>query len=175
MSGTEQGAGGVGGLLWLTDGVGTAQERTAFCGYDASGNVIALVQATDPLLGARYEYGPFGEVIRMTGPLAAANPFPFLDQVHRRLIGPALLRLPLLQPLPRPLATPKTPSAKPAGLTCMRSAGNDPSHSGLTLMDVKSTGLKTLMAVSAIASSQIIGRMILRLRFLGFQVVNIMI
>ena len=77
VSGTEQGAGGVGGLLWLTDGVGTAQERTAFCGYDASGNVIALVQATDPQLGARYEYGPFGEVIRMTGPLAAANPFRF--------------------------------------------------------------------------------------------------
>ena len=77
VSGTEQGAGGVGGLLWLTDGVGTAQERTAFCGYDASGNVIALVQATDPLLGARYEYGPFGEVIRMTGPLASANPFRF--------------------------------------------------------------------------------------------------
>ena len=77
VSGTERGAGGVGGLLWLTDGVGTAQERTAFCGYDASGNVIALVQATDPLLGARYEYGPFGEVIRMTGPLASANPFRF--------------------------------------------------------------------------------------------------
>jgi RHS repeat-associated protein len=26
---------------------------------------------------ARYEYGPFGEVIRATGPMAKANPFRF--------------------------------------------------------------------------------------------------
>jgi YD repeat-containing protein len=37
----------------------------------------ALVNAADGNVVGQYEYGPFGEVIRLTGPLAKANPFRF--------------------------------------------------------------------------------------------------
>jgi len=39
--------------------------------------VMALVNAADGSLAARYEYGPFGELIRATGPMAKVNPFRF--------------------------------------------------------------------------------------------------
>jgi RHS repeat-associated protein len=45
--------------------------------YDGNGNVIALVNFSDASLTARYEYGPFGEPIRQTGPMAEATPFRF--------------------------------------------------------------------------------------------------
>jgi RHS repeat-associated protein len=38
---------------------------------------MALVSAADGSVAARYEYGPFGEVIRATGPMAKVNPFRF--------------------------------------------------------------------------------------------------
>jgi RHS repeat-associated protein len=37
--------------------------------------VVALVSAADGTVAARYEYGPFGELLRATGPMAKANPF----------------------------------------------------------------------------------------------------
>ena len=48
-----------------------------FCGVDGNGNVSALVNAADATTLANYEYGPFGEVIRATGPMAKLNPFRF--------------------------------------------------------------------------------------------------
>jgi RHS repeat-associated protein len=37
--------------------------------------VAALIKASDLATSARFEYGPFGEVIRATGPMAKNNPF----------------------------------------------------------------------------------------------------
>ncbi|MCS7091525.1 MAG: hypothetical protein NZM03_12520, partial [Limisphaera sp.] len=76
LSGTLDGAGGVGGLLWVTQH-STPQAATHFAAYDGNGNVAALVQAQDGTESARYEYGPFGEPLRATGPLAKENPFRF--------------------------------------------------------------------------------------------------
>jgi len=45
-----------------------------FVAYDGNGNVAGLFAASDGSNTARYEYGPFGEPLRNTGPLAAANP-----------------------------------------------------------------------------------------------------
>jgi len=45
--------------------------------YDSNGNVVALLSATSGTDTARYEYGPFGEPIRLTGPAATLNPFRF--------------------------------------------------------------------------------------------------
>jgi RHS repeat-associated protein len=45
--------------------------------YDGNGNVSALVNAANGATVANYEYGPFGEVIRATGPMAKLNPFRF--------------------------------------------------------------------------------------------------
>ena len=70
LSGSMQGAGGVGGLLAVRDSSGAH-----VVGYDGNGNVAALFGSSGE--SARYEYGPFGEVIRATGPMAKANPFRF--------------------------------------------------------------------------------------------------
>lgn len=57
LSGTLQGAGGVGGLLSMTVHAGT-NAGTYFYGYDGNGDVVALVNSADGAVAARYEYGP---------------------------------------------------------------------------------------------------------------------
>ena len=57
--------------------VSGANAGTYFYAYDGNGNVIALTKASDGTIVAQYEYGPFGELIRATGPLAFVNPFRF--------------------------------------------------------------------------------------------------
>jgi len=73
LSGSMQGAGGVGGLLEINDTANGVQ----FVAYDGNGNVAALVNGVGGTNSAQYEYGPFGELIRSTGPMAKANPFRF--------------------------------------------------------------------------------------------------
>ncbi len=75
LSGSMQGAGGVGGLLEVT--YCGASTTNCFPAFDGNGNVAALVNAADGTEVADYEYGPFGEVIRATGPIAKANPIRF--------------------------------------------------------------------------------------------------
>ncbi|MEI6786797.1 MAG: RHS repeat-associated core domain-containing protein, partial [Verrucomicrobiota bacterium] len=70
-----QGAGGVGGLL-ATTYKGT-QTTNCFAAYDGNGNVVALVNGADASIAAQYEYAPFGELLRATGPMAKSNPFRF--------------------------------------------------------------------------------------------------
>jgi RHS repeat-associated protein len=55
---------------------GTATTN-AFVAFDGNGNVTALVNAGDGTVLGNYEYGPFGEVIRNSGPLARNVPFRF--------------------------------------------------------------------------------------------------
>lgn len=75
LSGSLQGAGGVGGLLLVT--FHSSPVTNAFPAFDGNGNVSALVNANNGSTVASYEYDPFGQVIRMTGPLARFNPFRF--------------------------------------------------------------------------------------------------
>jgi len=78
LSGAMDGAGGVGGLLWVTLHTASGPASgTHFTCYDGNGNVVSLVSATTGDVTARYEYGPFGEPIRVSGPAAALNPFRF--------------------------------------------------------------------------------------------------
>jgi hypothetical protein len=76
LSGTFQGAGGVGGLLMANFQVQSAS-HTCFPAYDGNGNVAALVNADNGTVAAEYEYGPFAELVRATGPLASVNPIRF--------------------------------------------------------------------------------------------------
>jgi len=76
LSGTREGAGGIGGLLAMTVHSGT-NAGTYFYAYDGNGNVVGLVNAATGQWAAQYEYGPFGEPIRATGPVAFLNPFRF--------------------------------------------------------------------------------------------------
>ncbi|NLH73703.1 MAG: RHS repeat-associated core domain-containing protein [Verrucomicrobia bacterium] len=75
LSGTMQGAGGVGGLLKLTYYGGTT--TNAFVAYDGNGNVTALIDAANGSICAGYEYGPFAEPIRVSGPISKLNPLRF--------------------------------------------------------------------------------------------------
>jgi RHS repeat-associated protein len=76
LSGSMQGAGGVSGVVSMTVYSG-ASAGTYFYSYDGNGNVTAVVNATAGAIAAQYEYGPFGEVIRATGPMAKVNPLRF--------------------------------------------------------------------------------------------------
>jgi RHS repeat-associated protein len=75
LSGSIQGAGGVGGLILIRD----LPSAIGYCSiaYDGNGNVAGLVSMSGGTNRASYEYGPFGEVIRATGSMAKANPFRF--------------------------------------------------------------------------------------------------
>jgi len=78
LSGTMAGAGGVGGLAWVTLHTASGSASgTHFTCYDGNGNIVALVSATTGDVTARYEYGSFGEPIHVTGPAASLNPFRF--------------------------------------------------------------------------------------------------
>ena len=79
LSGSMQGAGGVGGLLMVSE-ISNSQITNHFAAYDGNGNVAALVKATDGMVSAQYEYGPFGELLRKTGPMARMNPFRWSTQ-----------------------------------------------------------------------------------------------
>jgi hypothetical protein len=72
----------VGGLLFVGDcASGLGHHAVA---YDGNGNVMALVDAATGALSAQYEYGPFGELVRATGPMPKANPFRWSTvAVHR--------------------------------------------------------------------------------------------
>jgi len=75
LSGALQGAGGVGGLLKIS--CSGTQTTNCFVAFDGNGNVAALADAASTNILAQYEYGPFGELLRATGPMATANPFRF--------------------------------------------------------------------------------------------------
>jgi len=89
LSQTLDSAGGVGGLLWVRLAGGPAA-GTHFVTYDGNGNVWQLVYASTGTETARYEYGPFGEPLRATGPGAPSNPFRFstkrADPTTRRVL-----------------------------------------------------------------------------------------
>jgi RHS repeat-associated protein len=75
LSGSLQGAGGVGGLLKVS--YYGAAITNCFVAFDGNGNVSALINASNGVTVANYDYGPFGEVIRLSGPMAKLNPFRF--------------------------------------------------------------------------------------------------
>ncbi len=75
LSGSLQGAAGVGGLLGFTSHL-TNPGR--YLGYsDSQGNVIGLVDANLGIVVAEYEYSPYGELLRASGPLAGMSPWRF--------------------------------------------------------------------------------------------------
>ncbi|MFA6960548.1 MAG: RHS repeat-associated core domain-containing protein [Opitutaceae bacterium] len=74
LTGSMTAAGGIGGLLQITDYITGA---SYFPTYDGNGNVATLVNADTGTLGASYEYNAFGEPLRATGAYAKANPFRF--------------------------------------------------------------------------------------------------
>ena len=81
LSGSLQGVGGVGGMKAVTVHAGT-NAGSYFFAYDGNGNVMALVSAATGIKSAEYEYGPFGELLRASGPLALLNTFRFSTKFY---------------------------------------------------------------------------------------------
>ncbi len=77
LSGTMQGAGGIGGLLARTDSSGTT-----FYHSDGGGNVTTMTDSSGNVV-ARYLYDPFGNLLAKSGPLADVNKYRFSSkEVH---------------------------------------------------------------------------------------------
>ncbi len=83
LSGTAQGAGGVGGLLATVDET-TATPAIYHFVYDGNGNVAALYQGANTL-AASYEYSPFGQVIASSGSYALENKYRFSTKPQDRI------------------------------------------------------------------------------------------
>ncbi len=75
LSGTLEGAGGVGGLLGVQESVGPHAGNYTLQ-YDANGNVSEVLTASGAI-AAHYEYDAFGDEVVSTGSYAAVNPWRF--------------------------------------------------------------------------------------------------
>ncbi len=80
LSGSWQGAGGIGGLLFIGQ---MPESKTFATGYDLNGNITGLYDlANGGAQAARYEYGPFGEPLVVSGTFAKVNPFRWSTKYH---------------------------------------------------------------------------------------------
>jgi RHS repeat-associated protein len=75
LSGTTQGAGGVGGLLWAEIHDGPASARYA-AGYDGNGNVVLWADLETGRAAGSRDYAAFGEPVAVSG-IARQLPFGF--------------------------------------------------------------------------------------------------
>ena len=80
LSGSLQGACGIGGLL-----ARTTPNASVFYHADGNGNITALASVSGVVV-ARYLYDPFGNTLAMSGPLAEANVYRFSSKpIHAGL------------------------------------------------------------------------------------------
>jgi RHS repeat-associated protein len=60
----------------------TGTAGTYFYSFDGNRNIVALISAADGSKAAEYTYGPFGNIIGMTGLMAYANPHRFSSEFY---------------------------------------------------------------------------------------------
>jgi RHS repeat-associated protein len=78
LSGSLEGAGGIGGLLSMTlnTGPGPVSSNSSFYHSDGNGNITMLINSSQGI-AAKYLYDAFGNVLSKSGVLAAANLYRF--------------------------------------------------------------------------------------------------
>jgi RHS repeat-associated protein len=89
LSGSLQGAGGIGGLLARTDhhlSTINSPQSTSYYHADGNGNITCLVN-TKQVLVAKYIYDPFGNILSQSGSLADANLYRFSSKEFHALSG----------------------------------------------------------------------------------------
>ncbi|MBN1492148.1 MAG: RHS repeat-associated core domain-containing protein, partial [Phycisphaerae bacterium] len=74
LSGTVHAAGGIGGLLAVEE-TATQGSPAYWYSYDGNGNVGQVIAADGQSAVAKYEYGPYGNLIASSGTYVDANPF----------------------------------------------------------------------------------------------------
>jgi RHS repeat-associated protein len=85
LSGTLQGAGGIGGLLAFSQ-QSTATSQPYFYHCEGNGNITCLINSNQ-LVVARYTYDPYGNTLSLSGPLATANLYRFSGKEHHANSG----------------------------------------------------------------------------------------
>jgi RHS repeat-associated protein len=85
LSGSLQGAGGVGGLLMATERKGSVSQR--YMAYDGNGNVVALIDAQTGNALDRFRYDPFGNELGSSNHRSIRNPFGFSTKYHDEETG----------------------------------------------------------------------------------------
>jgi RHS repeat-associated protein len=85
LSGSLQGAGGVGGLLMATERGGSVSQR--YMVYDGNGNVVALIDAQTGNALDRFRYDPFGNEVGSSNHRSIRNPFRFSTKYQDEEIG----------------------------------------------------------------------------------------
>jgi len=126
LSGSLQGAGGIGGLLSVTLCGAGVSPATYFPCYDANGNVTELV-ATNGTLAAQYAYDPYGNILHQSGPLAAENPFRFSTKYTDQETGLVNFGFRLYQP-PVGRWLSRDPIEEEGGLNLYGFLENDPAN-----------------------------------------------
>ncbi len=79
-------SGGIGGLLAVRERVNGGEWATYYVLGDPQGNVVALATA-DGTLVARFDYDPYGRLIRETGPKGATCPFRYSTKWYDADLG----------------------------------------------------------------------------------------
>ena len=89
LSGSMEGAGGIGGLLGRSHGYSSGNWSTHnFYHADGNGNITYLVNSSQAL-AASYRYDPFGNTTASSGTLASANVYRFSSKRrHKRSVAP---------------------------------------------------------------------------------------
>jgi RHS repeat-associated protein len=106
LSGSLQGAGGIGGILAMTEGNGV----TSYFHQDGLGNVTALMDGREQIVGRRM-FDAFGKTLRLTGSKAGINPFWNASQLHDEMLDIDFYRY-----RPKPSGLPIWLTQDPAGL-----------------------------------------------------------
>jgi RHS repeat-associated protein len=121
LSGSLDGAGGIGGLLMME----SATNGPHFYCHDGNGNVAGLVRTSDGTVSAAYEYDTFGRALRATGAEAKENPFRFSTKRANDTTD-----LPLYEMRPYSASSGRflcgDPSGEAGGLNLYAFAQNDP-------------------------------------------------
>ena len=87
LSGTLQGAGGVGGLLSVESPFEGGTGGCYFFCYDGNGNVINLIDIDTKEIAAHYEYDPFGRLLEKEGSFADENLYRFSTKRFDKTFG----------------------------------------------------------------------------------------
>ncbi|MBI4664768.1 MAG: hypothetical protein HY735_38760 [Verrucomicrobia bacterium] len=85
LSGSFEGAGGIGDLLARSQNVSATSDHNYYHA-DGSGNVTAMVNSAQKLV-AKYLYDPYGRVLASSGPLAEANLYRYSSKEAHELSG----------------------------------------------------------------------------------------
>jgi RHS repeat-associated protein len=128
--------GGAGGLLIIHRHTGLPGTHAAT--HDGNGNVTALVDAATGTKSARYEYDPFGQLLRATGPAAAENPYRFSTQYTDDITGLIYYGYRHYDPVHGRWLS-RDPIGEAGGLNLYGMVGNDPVN-GIDVMGLYDEG-----------------------------------